>query len=152
MKYHYAYTLRRTELPVFIFHYEFVISGLRSSYPKAHIESYYEDTHGLHLHAYISSNTRIYVNKIHPGKGYNLKFEEVDNVRDWRHYIMKDSNNMTNLINEEYRLEAELYSFLSGHPDPYQKDLAELSEDEALALDHRLPSRYVYPHFDIRKI
>lgn len=105
--YHYALTVRRTELPVWIKHYDDFLERFRSIYPRADCQEHYESTSGLHFHAIIYSPTRIYINKIHPGKGWNIDFKPVKNVKRWKAYITKEAHLETNLINEEYRLLSE---------------------------------------------
>lgn len=87
--YHYALTLVKNTNPVWITDYVEFIEKFGRDYPKADLQYYYEATHGLHIHAYVCSPTRIYINKIHPGKGWKLDFHPVKNVLHWQNYIKK---------------------------------------------------------------
>lgn len=123
--YYYAYTLRRTQQPVYIQHYDDVIRLFERNYPKATIKHYYEVTHGLHVHAIVSSTRRIYINKIHPGKGYNLDFKLIpkSEVDHWSRYIKKDILKWQHMENMYW----------------HEKDT-------------RTPPEYTYPRFNITKL
>lgn len=87
--------------------YDDVMSRLKERYPRMESTYHYEyDSRGLlHLHALITSPTRIYINKIHPGPGWSVDFRPTQNMAAWLAYITKCIKDEINLINEEYEKE-----------------------------------------------
>lgn len=102
-KFNYSLTLRKTKFPVFIKDYDDWFREFTRRYPEATVEYHYEATNGLHAHASIGTNRRIYINRIHTGEGWNIDFHPTNNIENWLKYIRKDIPDEVNLINEEYQ-------------------------------------------------
>lgn len=140
--YYYEITIRKTANPVWIVDYEDFFANFQMKYPYAIVEYSYEPQRGLHAHGLVVSPRRIYVNKFHPGKGWNLEFEFVRNRWAWDKYKRKHAHLQPDLINREYDLYSEFLEYQS-------KDLSlstQLSDDE-FSLQTHLESE-----FDIRKL
>jgi len=123
---YYSLTLQKTELPIFISDYEAFLTKLKADYPNMTIHSHYElgSTNGyLHIHALIQSPTRMYINKVHPGKGYKLDFQFTRHRAAWSAYINKDSLEEQALIMEQEQDEYEFRSSHSTHELPNPTDL-----------------------------
>lgn len=126
---HYGLTLRKCEHPNFISYYEDFIRKLTIKYQGIHIEHHFEDSAGLHLHAYIVNRRKLYVNKIHPGKGYNLDLtilpEQVDQQK-WCDYIRKDIPKELDLINTSHEEERAFQDYQEAYKNKaFQEDFCE---------------------------
>lgn len=111
--YSYALTARKTSYPVFITDYEQFLTTFKTKVASiTEIECHYEDTSGLHFHAIITTPRRIYIKSFHPGHGWNLDFKLLDteeDIRRWKEYIKKDTDNEVNLINDQYQMVNDCY-------------------------------------------
>lgn len=85
--YYYATTIRKVEKPAFPHYYESLKQEIATKYPKAKFIWHYEGDYGLHLHGMIETPTKIYINKLHPGKGWNVDHQLVKNKSAWMCYI-----------------------------------------------------------------
>lgn len=127
--YSYGLTLRKCEQPNFIRYYEDFINKLTSKHSGIHIEYHFEDSAGLHMHAYIVSRRKIYVNKIHPGKGYNLDLTLLKSDLDQKHwvdYIRKDMESEIDLINKSHQEENAFRDYQEAYKNKaFQEDFCE---------------------------
>jgi len=90
--YYYATTIRKVAKPAFPHHYEAFRANLATKYPKAKFIWHYEGDYGLHLHGMIETPTKIYINKLHPGTGWNVDHQLVKNKSAWMCYIQSQNN------------------------------------------------------------
>lgn len=111
----YSFTLVKTSNPVFISDYESQLASIQKLYPRSIMNSHFERglLGRLHIHGLVENPSRMYINKIHPGKGWNLDFKLLgpQDVTPWSRYIIKDISKETRLINEELNLEREFLEF-----------------------------------------
>lgn len=107
--YKYAFTLRKTTLPVWITDYEHIMDRWRDNVDE--LEFHYEETSGLHIHGMITNSRKVYIKNhqwVHPGPGWNLDFKIVEDEEAWVKYILKEAHAETNLINKCYSLLSDL--------------------------------------------
>jgi len=109
MKYYYSTTVRKVQLPVFITDYRNYLHKLQKDYPLAEIKAHYEGTKGLHVHLMIKTPKKMYINKMHPGRGWNIDHQLCKNNAAWECYINKDSKKEAELINYEELKEMEFF-------------------------------------------
>lgn len=109
--YTYSLTVRKTALPVYITAYDNWIIQFKSKNPKADVEYHYESKNGLHFHAIIRSPRKIYINRIHPGKGWNVDLSICRDEQAWTDYIRKDADKETTLINSQYKMLNDLKEY-----------------------------------------
>lgn len=129
--YYYSFTIRKTEHPVFINDYNTFIEDFRNTYPLANIKYHYEDSFGLHLHGMAETHRRIYINKIHPGKGYNLKLEFTRSRLAWDAYITKDRYKEPLLIRHQW----DIYNEYKNFQEMYSDDDYVIPEESPNATD-----------------
>lgn len=126
---HYALTLRKTANPNFVSEYETFLKDLYRKYDGIHIEHHFEDSAGVHLHAYLVYRRKIYVNKIHPNKGWNLDLtplKEGEDCTKWISYIRKDNNKEIDLINTNYKEERAFLDYQEAYKEKaFQEDFCE---------------------------
>lgn len=101
MNYYYATTVRKVSQPVYISDYNTFLHDLKHKYPKAEVVYHFEEDKGLHVHMMIKTPTRMYINKFHPGRGWNVDHQMVKNLAAWQCYISKASKKENDLILRE---------------------------------------------------
>lgn len=119
---YYAFTFMKNENPLLISDYVTEMNSIQKKYPKAQIVYHFElnKKNRLHIHGLIKTPTRIYINKLHPGKGWSVDFSLVRNKAAWKAYMLKDTAYELDLIQNELQLEDDFH-----HP---------LSDDEEIQL------------------
>lgn len=124
--YYYVLTLDKiSNPPGFPSTYENIISLFKKMYPKATIDYNYEEGEKqmrLHIHALISSPTKIYINRLRsivPKEDYSLHFETLRSELAWKAYMSKDKASEPELLSKWY---AEQYDF-------YNPSISEESEE-----------------------
>lgn len=116
--YYYELTIRKTAHPVWIVDYEDFFKQFKVKYNFATVEYAYEPERGLHSHALVTSPRRIYVNRFHPGFGWNLSFTTVRNRFAWDNYMAKQFNKQPALINYEYSQYNDFLQYMEESHDP----------------------------------
>lgn len=105
---YYVITLRTW--PSLLHYYEKVKMDLAKNYPDAEFSWHYEAEHGLHLHGMIKSKKRLYKNRLYPGQGWHMHFEQAREPGAWYHYITKYHAGEQQLIIDSKKEEEEFYN------------------------------------------
>lgn len=108
--YYYATTIRKCALPAFPHHYEALKDNLSAKYPRANFNWNYEGEAGLHMHGMIETPTKIYINKLHPGMGWNVDHQLVKSKSAWLNYIHSENRKEEDLLRRCVAEEKEFYS------------------------------------------
>lgn len=149
MVYYYELTIRKTLNPVWIVDYEDFFKSFKKKFPHASIEYAYEPERGLHAHCLVTSPKKVYIDKFHPGRGWNLEHTYVRNNYAWIKYMKKQAPLQTDLINREYDAYNE---FLNWQAESAQLHAPEHAEDPTCIDESISPNALIKTGFDIRKL
>lgn len=108
--YYYCLTLRKTRKPVYVSHYDEKLLKLHGlSYVTVH--SHYESEKGLHFHAMIESQRKLYVKTLLKLMdiqwGWSVRFEECKFYDIWHEYCIKNAKLESDLLDLEMAKELE---------------------------------------------
>jgi len=133
--YYYALTIKKTRQPIFLTDYMPSVSLLKKHIGKIndqYCEIHFENTKGLHYHAYISTKRKCSTQSLYKvlkmGWGWRFECEECRNKDAWLQYIRKDHKKEEDLIFDEKM--KEVYDSLER---PFNPDYLEEEEGETAA-------------------
>lgn len=145
-KYNYAITVKKNLNPYISDYYNY-FKKLEDKYPKAKIVYMFEygERNCLHAHGRISTNSKIYIDKIRP-KGWGFDFALERHPNAWARYMTKNKQYQSKIIIREYEKERGL---LDQH---FKKEVQFRMVESLKKIQVDREPDYTYPHLDIRKL